>query len=516
MIINIGPWWLYDIIAVSVIIGSVMFGLRRGFFMTFYILALELVAVILMMFIPTLLTNATSAPVMKLMNKIGISDVFDEVGKGIGDLFTSILTNLFGVSQEELGEISWGNIGSEFLKVLVALGLYIIFCFLIFVIVNLVGFILYRGLRAKMRRMRIVGSADMMLGAFNGFALGMTFAMILSTVFSLPVLGFEHQRIGVLDFSRLSEEEQVEWAKNGNSFKRYAISRKVTTDIPVLPVVKYMYTNACVQTYLLDPVITIANQAMNNSNEEGGGLQNIPYSVYDAFSTTMLKGYSTNNPFKAPVATCIELMPEDSRSVFRLMAEAMLVAPKLIKNNPIGETNKDTNNSVELMNSLQAYMDERAAQGNGFEYYNQKEFVNWWNWVSSTNSYKNPLWDQSVQIGLVAEGEADRELELILREAERTYSYLRNLHFVNSIATNNPDIPTFIPSFYTTKYILDGLEISPTGSVLSPIFNQYTLEHWNLLDENVRERITNGNPNNSKDYNGYWMGYYFDFARLDV
>ncbi|QEH62083.1 hypothetical protein SCHIN_v1c08880 [Spiroplasma chinense] len=515
-IINIGPWWLWDIMCLGTIIGSLIFGIRRGFFATLYFLLIEVIAVILMMFVPTLLTNATAQPIIKLLGKTGIVGVFESMGSSVGATFSELLKAITKV--EDFPTLSWSGLGTETLKIFVALILYLIYCVLVFAIVNIIGFSTYRGVRKKLRRLKIVGSADALLGAINGLSIGMIFTMILTTFFSLPIFATEHQRLETLDFEKLTEEQKVDWVKYGNSFNRYSIAKKITTNVPTIPIAKFMYTNACVNKYLVSPLLTLSNQATSSGNGIDG-IKQLPSDIFDTYAQLMLEGYSSNNPLKAPIATCIDLMPEDTRNLFRITSETLLSSIDLFDQymtTDEGARNGTIISSSQIMNALEDYRNAKNIEltSENTSLMTPSSFRDFYKWTKD-NGIENPFMTLADHYDSLDKYQANHLLAKILRSPNRTYSLMRNIFYVNQNAMTNLDVPLFIPSYWSTSWLANGMEMSYNGGILSNYFKKGVTDDWETnLNDNSKWLITKNNSMLKADYDGFWLRYYFDYATI--
>ncbi|ARU91427.1 hypothetical protein SCLARK_00796 [Spiroplasma clarkii] len=392
MIINIGPWWLYDIFAFLIIIGGLYFGLKRGFLVTLYVLGVQIVALVINLFIPTLLTNAINPPIVALIKKTGLVDILNFAASSIGSVFMNLLKSLIGDSDFAF---SWDGMGEELLKVFTAAVIFVIFSVIIVVVVNVIGIAIYHTvLKERIRRIKIIGPADMILGAFNGLAFGLMFSLYLSSFISLPIFATETQKLSLFNYSQLTAEQKEDWAKYGNSYSRYSLSKKVAFNMPTVPLAKYMYTNACVQKYLINPASSLVTQFVSQG-QTGNVFTEIPATVFDTYAELMLDGYVANNPLNAPLATCIQIMPDDTRTLLRTVAEIMLVTPRsLLVSDGTNVADVQTNvNSIQIMNAFEQF---RAANELEVDYEkpntfmtldNFKKFYAW----ADTNNVVNPF-----------------------------------------------------------------------------------------------------------------------------
>ncbi|QGS52129.1 hypothetical protein [Spiroplasma tabanidicola] len=566
MVVNIGPWWLYDFFTISILIGAFIFGLKRGFLITFYILFLELIVVIIITFIPPLLVNATMDPIMKLWSKLGLEDIFDQVGSKVGDVFFDLLKYIVEGAMVDgkpvqLPSLSWDGMGTLILKIITGLGLYVIYCVLFIFIINLIGFAFYFSVKSKIRKIKILGAADMLLGGFNGLAFGMIFVVWINWILSLSFFATETQKFGMLDYNSLTDEQKVNWAKNGNSYSRYSLSNKLSVKIPQIKAFSYIFTNACIRKYILNPASTIVSQ-LTSKGMSVDNLANLPPEVLETYSILALKGYVETNPTKIPISVCVELLPDDSRILLRLVSELALVSTKLASaylsgqdtekgnssGNENGENGTDENNtpsdqssiktyktikvgsvtnkafaedpnysnrpsSIEIMNALEQYKAEKAIEDNedGSGFMNLERFKDFYAWAGEDIT-KNPfLKNNSVLLNDNA-SDSDKLLGTILKNPTSTYNLLRNITYVNRL-TQYPNVPGFIPSIWSNLYFTKSLELSYT-SALYKYFTTDIKKNWDNLNDTSKTRITRDGESGYNEFYGFWIQYYFDFAKL--
>lgn len=507
MIFNIGPWWLFDILALAIIISTTAFGAKRGFFVSFYILLVELVAIVLMMFIPTIITNSINKTVVNFLASKGLASAFESMSDSIKD----VLLNLFktmGITSD-LNFDSQG-LGYEFFTVCVACVLYLILTILTFILVNLIGLFLFIAVKKRIRRLKIIGSADTMLGAVNGFAIGMTFSLIFTTLLSNPFIATETQTLGRLNFNEMSEKEQADWTKDGNSFNRYAISRKISTEIPYLNFSSIVYTNQCIKKYMIKPLTTIANQKMESMDTS------TLKPVFKEFEELMVNGYTSDNPLTAPISACINLMPEDSKSVFRITSELLLMGIQAFVTN----TEKTTVNSYELINSLENFKAEKNIETK-LQWVTPevlKDFYDWSKQKSEASQIEtNPFIKIANNIDNIDNATDDSErraLSKVLRNPVKTYSFMRNIYYVNQTTTKNMETFPFLASLYSSNFFIKGMEFVPTGGLLTQKLGQ--IENWDNLNPNAL-LVLGGSKIPAiakKNYNGFWINKYFAYADL--
>ncbi|AGR42315.1 CvpA family protein [Spiroplasma diminutum] len=491
--INIGPWWLFDIFAFAIIIGSTIYGMTRGFFITFYILILQLIIVLILLFVPALLTNSLNPLFMRLWVLLGLVEAFSALGNMIGESIGSILPGT--------GEIPISGSGAayEFLKTISALGLYMFLCLFIFLFVNLIGFFLYKTFKRKMRRIKVIRKVDTLLGAFNGLAIGMILSMTVSFMASFPLFATDHQKIGLVDYSNMTEEQIKNKVLEGNAYKKYSLSRKIASPLPSLPIFGFTYSNACFTKYALDPLMVLGSQMI--ANKEVKDLKNF-FLIYE---DVMAEGYSTTNPFSLPISTCIELMPQDTRAVFRLSSELMLMGSTIFVN---GLNQQQTSvTSVELINALDKYY--KATRDDDITdihsaWLNEKEMVSFYKWADS-NSIENPFVILADNIDASTTTTNKRYLSTVLKDPKLTYNFFKSINYVNATTRNNLDTMPFLSTVYTANYLIKGLEISPSGEMKLGEFDNEGANSISKIE--VQKEFW------TETYNGvYWIKYYFDFA----
>ncbi|WP_338984588.1 hypothetical protein [Spiroplasma endosymbiont of Diplazon laetatorius] len=514
--INIGPWWLFDIIAFAIIISCTVWGMTRGFLITFYLLILQVIAVLLLMFVPALLTNSFNPLFMKLWVKVGLVDVFSYFGESIGSLITSLLPGSEGLP------IDGSGTGYEILKTISALGLYLFFSIFIFLLVNIIGLILYRSFKRKMKKIRVVRHVDTLIGAFNGLAIGMTLSMSVSFIASFPLFQTETQKIGLMDYSHMTEEQWKDKIKNGTAYKRYSISRKIASPLPSVPIFGFTYTNSCLTKYALDPLMVISSQLL--ANKEITELKDF-FVVYEDL---LAEGYSTSNPLASPISACIDVMPQDSKALFRLASEMMLMGSTIFVDGITSERSNIT--SVELINAFDEYYSQSGKDQEKIHegWLNQSEMVKFYNWAdenSQNGEQKNPFkklakniddkWTQSGK-------KTQRYMSKVLNDPLLTYNFFKNINYVNATTRSNLDTMPFLSTVYTSNYLIDGMEITPSGELKLGEFVGVTNSPKPDPENKVSTFATA--KNNVSDIkhdqkwwvdnykNTYWIQYYFDFA----
>ncbi|QHX36841.1 hypothetical protein [Spiroplasma sp. BIUS-1] len=507
--INIGPWWLFDIMAFAIIIGCTIWGMTRGFLITFYLLILQIIVVILLMFVPALLANSMNPLFMKLWVSIGMDDAFSYFGESIGNLITGLLPNGSSLPMDGSGT------GYEVLKTLSALGLYFLFSILIFILVNLIGLLLYKTFKRKMRKMKVIRKVDTLIGAFNGLALGMTLSMSVSFLASFPLFQTENQRIGLMDYSGLTEEQVKDKILGGTAYSKYSLSKKITAPLPSVPVFGFTYTNSCLTKYVIDPVMVMTSQMLANK-----GMADLK-DFFVVYEDVLAEGYSTTNPFSSPISACIDVMPRDSKSLFRLFSEMMLMGSSIFINNNVQTKTNVT--SVELINSLDEYFlnnlgTESELHKEGNTWLNQKEMVNFYNWTKE-NKKENPFVKVADNIDkqwLAAGKKNQRYISKVLRDPKLTYNFLKSINYVNATSRTNLDTMPFLSAIYTSTYLIDGMEIVPSGELKLGEFEGITLTPSTKVGTNKNDvsKIV-VQPEWWKEHykNTYWIQYYFDFAK---
>gem|GEM_PF-3875352 len=123
----------------------------------------------------------------------------------------------------------------------------------------------------------------------------------------------------------------------------------MTVNIPAVPIIQYMYTNACVQRYLLGPAATMGTQFVNQG-QEGNIFEEIPLRIFDEYSSLMLNGFVSSNYLNAPLSTCIRILPSGSQTLLRIISEILLTTPRMI------EMDTSTNvSSIDIMNSFESF-----------------------------------------------------------------------------------------------------------------------------------------------------------------
>ncbi|WP_342275170.1 hypothetical protein [Spiroplasma endosymbiont of Cantharis lateralis] len=515
--INIGPWWLFDILAFSIIISCTVFGMTKGFFITFYVLILQLIVVIILLFVPALLTNALNPLLMQLWVKLKLVDVFSYFGDTISKLISSLLP--FGESGSTL-PISGSGTGYEVLKTLSGLILYLIMCIWIFVIINLIGLILYKAFKRKISKIKIIRKVDTLLGAFNGLAIGMTLSLGVSLVISFPLFQTENQKLGLTDFSNMTEEQIKDVFLDGNAYKKYSLSRKIASPLPSIPLFTFTYTNACVSKYVISPLSVMGMQLITNQSMPK--LKNF-FLVYE---DVVAEGYATSNPLKFPISACIETMPQDTRALFRLTSEMMLMGSTIFVNGL--ESPKATVTSVELINAFDNYYLSSGKEESKIHdgWLDSNELEKFYKWAQEkTNSEgieANPLIKLADNLDKITSSEStakQRYLSKVLRDAKMTYNFFKNINYVNATTRNNLDSVPFLSTIYTATYLIEGFEITPSGEIkLGEFYDSKSPKDGVKASNNDIEKIEHDQEfwrnKDNKGYSGsYWIEHYFDFAK---
>ncbi|ALD66662.1 hypothetical protein [Spiroplasma cantharicola] len=516
--INIGPWWLFDILAFSIIISCTMFGMRKGFFVTFYILVLQVIVIIILLFVPALLTNSLNPLLMQLWVKLRLVDVFSYFGDTIGKLVSGLLPNNGSESGLPVGA---GGTGYEILKTLSGLILYLFMCVFVFTIVNLIGLILYRAFKKRINKMKVVRKVDTLLGTFNGLAIGMALSMSFSLFLSFPLFQTENQKIGLTNFSNMTEEQIKDTIFGGNSYKKYSLSRKIAAPLPSVPVFAFTYTNGCINKYVINPFSIMAMQLI--SKQSLPDLKNF-FLVYE---DVMAEGYATNNPLQFPISACIETMPQDTRALFRFTSEMMLMGSTMFVNGV--NSQKATVTSVELINAFDQYYLESGKDDKKIHdgWLDMKEFEKFYEWAQVKTEQDgieaNPFITLANKLdassGASGTSTNQRYLSKILRNAKQNYNFFKNINYVNATTRSNLDSIPFLSTIYTATYLIEGFEITPSGELKLGEF--YDSESPKKDVEPSNNDIAKINHDkefwrnvNDKGYSGtYWIEHYFNFAK---
>ncbi|WP_339020435.1 hypothetical protein [Spiroplasma endosymbiont of Atherix ibis] len=511
--INIGPWWLFDIIAFSIIIGCTVWGIKRGFLATFYLLILQVIALIILMFVPEILTNSLNPIFMKLWVKSGFVNVFSSVGVTIVNFISNIFPNSTNLPIDSSGT------GYEILKVISALGLYIFLTIFIFLFVNIIGLIFYRVFKRKISKVKIIGSVDKLIGAFNGLALGMALSMSVSFMASFPLFQTENQIIGLMDYSNMTKEQVKDKILYGNSYKKYSLARKISSPMPSVPILGFTYTNSCITKYLLDPLMVISSQLI--ADKSTANLKDF-FIVYEDL---LAKGYSSTNPFDTPLSTCIEVMPKDSKSIFRLATEMMLMGSTIFIKDKNASKSEVT--SVQLINALDKYYlatnhDEKNIHEG---WINEREMIGFYKWASeSPNTQEDTRINPFITLANIIDQKwkkigktTQRYMSTLLRDPKLTYNFFKSLNYVNATTRNNLDTMPYLSAIYTASYLIDGLEIVPSGELKLGEFYGIDGIPFNYSNYDTKNNVNNIEYQSEwwkENYrNSYWIQYYFDFAK---
>ncbi|ASP28027.1 hypothetical protein SCORR_v1c02530 [Spiroplasma corruscae] len=521
MIINIGPWWLFDILSFAIIISSTIYGIKKGFLVLFYFLFLQVLIIVLLLFIPALITNALVPSIMNGVNKWDPSSWFESVSKEIVNLINSLLPNSGGNSKENIG-INGKNVSYELAKTIIALVVYIVISIVIFIIVNLVGFLTYLGFRKRIKNVKVFGRADSFLGAIHGLFLGFTISMGISFIASFPLISTENQSLGALSFNDMTNEEIQEYINGDTAYSKYSLSKKLNMGIPNIPSYSFTYTNVCSMKYVVKPTTIISTQVLSNNSTSS--ISDFYYNYEDILA----EGYSSNNVLDVPVSYCIETMPKDSKTLFRLISEIMLMGSKLyVKGN---EVEKSPLFSIDLINALDEFYYDQL-EPNNYEtkvhdgWLNENQMINFYEWSEKKangnvtyleqlnpfiklSNYINDNWRRN-------SSNQERKLVSVFKDPSLTYNFFRNLYYVNSITRNDLDTLPTLSSTLTSLYFFNGMEISPSGELkLGRFKSKPETETENESSEPTIADIVHNDDNFWETYNrrgNIWLKYYFSF-----
>ncbi|AKU79500.1 hypothetical protein [Spiroplasma turonicum] len=524
MIVNIGPWWLFDILSFAIIIACTVYGIKKGFLVLFYFFFLQVLVIIILLFVPALITNSITPFIMEKLTPLNPSKWFASVSANISNLINSLLPNNSGTDPLTT---NGSNVSYEMAKTVVALFIYIAVSILIFLFINLIGLVVYFVLRKRIVSVKIFGKADAFLGAIHGLFLGLTLSIGISFIASFPLVSTENQRVGILDFKNMTNEELVDYLNNDGAYNKYSLSKKLNMGIPNIPTYSFTYTNACTMKYIVRPTTIIGSQSILDSSLSS--LSDFFINYEDILS----EGYSSDNVLKIPVNFCIETLPNESRTIFRLVSEVMLMGSKLYVNG--NQSERTTVHSIDLINALDEYFYDKLKPNNDSlnnheGWLTEEEMVNFYNWAldkaggdeNLVENY-NPFIKLANNINKTWRRNSDnkeRFITSILKDPISTYRYFKNINYVNSMTRNDLDTLPFLSSTYTSLYLFKGMEITPSGELKLGKFSYGSdEEEENQSDEKTIKDIVHNENDFWYNYNkrGYmWIKYYFSFAYNSV
>ncbi|AKX33923.1 hypothetical protein SLITO_v1c02680 [Spiroplasma litorale] len=520
MIINIGPWWLFDIICFFIIITSTVCGIRKGFLVLFYFLFLQILLIVILLFVPALITNAIAPSIMRALSGLNPSKWFSGVSSEIVNLINGLLPN--NEASSEAIKTNGDNVSYEMAKTVVALVIYLLICIFFYITINLIGFFVYLGFRKKIRSIKIFGKVDALLGAVNGLFLGMTLSIGISFIASFPLIATENQKIGALNFKDMNSEDLKDYINNENAYSKYSISKRINSGIPSIPTYNFTYTNVCAMKYVVKPITIIGTEQLKD-----GTLSSLSdFFIY--YEDELVEGYSTDNLLKVPVNFCIESMPNDSRNLFRIVSEIMLMGSKLyVEGN---EPEKTTLHSINLINAFDKFYYEKIAndkndQGVHKGWVNEDNLVKFYEWAEENSNGNeeilkrlNPFIQLSENIKnswRKNSNSDERKIVSLLQNPKRTYNFLKNLFYVNYITRNNLDTLPTLSSTLSSLYLFRAMELSPTGELKLGRFKDHAPgegeEAYNFptIDDIVYNSDKFWNNYNKRGY--MWTRYYFSF-----
>lgn len=334
--ITIGPWWLWDFIDFVILVSLTAFGMRRGAFAALYFFLFQIGTIIVISFIPQLLTNATESGFYALLVKLHFMEALNGMNEGLseslGGAIGKVWSKLNGVT------LDFTNITDETVRTISSLVLFSIWYGGLYSILFLSMFIIYFTNAHRFKAAKLNKTVNYSLGGIFGLLLALSNTAVISTILSSPILDYSSQKVSFPPYGIESKDfanEMKHKIKYGNQYVENGITSNVSRVLPNLPV---SYSATCISKYIVNPLVAIAysqTQAITGATRDVN-TDKISEAA-SIFEDLIVDGYATDNFFKYPIKSCIEALPNYSKNVARFTSELVLFLSHF--------TNNMTNNS---------------------------------------------------------------------------------------------------------------------------------------------------------------------------
>ncbi|AXK51281.1 hypothetical protein [Spiroplasma alleghenense] len=463
MLINIGPWWLFDLLIFILILAFTIWGVKRGTWVMVYFGSVNILVAIVIIFLVPLLTTATVAKIAPLLKLQGLIDAFGDFDRIFQSVFNEIIA-LFGSEGEGI-TVNTQQFAVDFINAIVAVILNMIYQLLFFFVINIIALILYfTFIKRKLIAIKINSHANALIGSILGLILGLLASFAIFSTASNPLFktnnqALTEQSINTDDLSFANVQKIYE---SGNGYYRRSASSPLFRWIPKFG---FYYNADCISKFVVIPVFTAANHFNEN------GVENT-WEITDFINNLYVDNYSTNSYLKTDVRNCSLSMPREAQSLFRIVTESSLMTAALYESySNAGEEISSFDDKTQfnfspgsftvLQEQLQKFMAEENIAKMGI-----RDFERFY---SKNNNGSN---NEFIKVADTIETEIKKtpgrsnSIIRVLCNGRLTYNFFKNLYFVNQI---NEDYGTggFLPSFYSSLGLIAGLEAVSSGNVIN-------------------------------------------------
>ncbi|AHI53993.1 hypothetical protein SSABA_v1c05890 [Spiroplasma sabaudiense Ar-1343] len=464
MLINIGPWWLYDLLIFTVLIAFTIWGMKRGAWVMVYFGGVNIFAAILIIFLVPVITSATVSLILPIFNLDFLKDLISSFNEVIQSTFAKIL-GIFGSSTEGL-IINTDALTESFLTSVIAVVLNFFYQATFLITINLIAIILYfTFLKKRLISIKINSHVNILLGTTFGLIMGLFAAFGIFSFASNPLFKTESHRIvdQNINTSDLNFENFKKVVENGNSYMRRAPSSYAYR---FLPKYGFYYNTECISKFVVIPMLTIYEFSQNNP-------ETATNEAIDFINNLYVDNYSTNNYFKTDVINCSLSMPPQSQNLFRVVTEGSFAAAALadslskietsdsLKDNETTQFNFSYGSFTDLKLQLETFMQQHQLTQMG-----RRDFSRFYkeNPTATDNEFIKVA--DLIAADNVASGRTNHVVD-VLKSGEKTYTFFKNIYLVNQL---NQEFGTasFLPAFYSSLGLIAGLELVSTSNVINP------------------------------------------------
>ncbi|WP_338971316.1 hypothetical protein [Spiroplasma endosymbiont of Panorpa germanica] len=486
MLINIGPWWLYDLIIFMVILFFTLWGIKRGTWVMVYFGTVNVLVAILIIFLVPMLTTSSVAKISPLLNLQGLIDAFGDFDRIFQTVFNEII-KLFGSEGEGIS-VNTQQFVVDFINAIVAVVLNMVFQIIFFVAINLVAIIVYFTFAKRhLIAIKINSHVNALLGAIVGLSLGLLAAFAIFSAASNPLFKTSNQALTEQSIADgdLSFENVQKVYRSGNEYFRKSVSGNIYRWIPKFG---FYYNADCISKFVVIPVITTANHFNDN------GIENT-WEISDFINNMFVENYSTNNYLKTDVRNCSLSMPREAQSLFRIVTESSLMTAALYESYVNSDNlsssfeektqfNFSYGSFTILKNQLETFMKQEKIAQMG-----EKDFVKFFTKnTTATNNEFIKVADSLENDISKTPGRSNSVID-VLRNGRRTYNFFKNLYIVNMMNEEYGN-GSFLPSFYSSLGLIAGLEVVSSGNVINAFTGldyhtnqKYSFKDWaNIVD----------------------------------
>lgn len=463
--VTIGPWWVYDTIICFFAFLILLAGIRKGLFVGLYFLLFSAFIYLMLTFIPQLIANAIAPLLIGWLKHFSVitdlSSKVNHVFDSLNNVLKSVMDN-FGMG---FGALSISGLVTDTATAIIALFLYLIVFVSLAAFLSLLMLIIYACIKQKLQAAKINRYVSSLFGGVFGAFIAIFYASTTSIFFSFPVFDYSSQRFGITKFA---EGESItdmmnKALKGGNQYTKYSLSGKTAGIIPAGKIT-FSYSASCSYKYILTPLLAGITSLKDISAD--GAVQAVE-KVFGSYTDTMIEGYATDNIFELPVKQCIQVMPNESQNLVRLLSEFILTSKSLkslTSTASLGQ--RQGGQAWKLYDQMNSYINANYGAYSNYRF-DEDGFVNFWNSLPKEENQFLASVDY-----LSTTGDNIDSIKKVFTDPVKTYRFLRNVYQVN-IRLATPSSAPFMPSLFTSLYLMQGLEVSPNGVLSAKLGETY-------------------------------------------